>query len=333
MRFVFNRRGNASEQKQTPVELEIYFSRSERKFIPTGLLLYAGQWDKDSHVVNHLQSGTLNKQLDDFFKKYQKLCTSILDDGKEFTIDTLNERLGKKEKPSTSFIDFMYDCIASRQLRDSTRRVHIAAWETLKRFKRMRNFSDLTTDNIKRLDLFLREEDPTRCQVTIHGYHKRIKPYVIEAYKLRYIDFNPYTAFDNVRGSSKEREPLTQSELNRLRNIELNDKLDRVRDIFIFGCYTGLSYADIALFRYDTDVVQSGDMYFIDGERLKTTTKFYTPLLKPAFDVLVKYNYRLPLMSNQKYNDYLHVIEAKLELKKPLTSHIARHTFATTITL
>lgn len=334
MRFVFNRRGNASEQKQTPVELEIYFSRSERKFIPTGLTIFVGQWDKGSHVINHLQSKLLNRQLDDFLKKYEKLYEAILTDGKEFTMDNLNERLGKnKKKESTSFIDFMYDHITRRKLRDSTRRVHIAALETLKRFKRIRNFSDLTPENIKRFDDFLRDEDPTRCQVTIHGYHKRVKPYVIEAYKLRYIGFNPYNAFDNVRGTSKEREPLTQQELDHLRTIDLPDKLDRVRDLFIFGCYTGLSYSDIALFRYETDVVQSNGMYFIDGERLKTGTKFYTPLLNPAMDVLVKRNYKLPMISNQKYNDFLHVIEARLDLNKPLTSHVARHTFATTVTL
>lgn len=58
------------------------------------------------------------------------------------------------------------------------------------------------------------------------------------------------------------------------------DKLARVRDVFVFGCYTGLSYSDICLFRYDKDVVQSNGMYYIDGERLKTGTKFYTPVLK-----------------------------------------------------
>lgn len=334
MRFVFNRRGNASEEKQTPVELEIYVTRKERKIIPTGLSIYAGQWDKDDHVINHTQAKLLNKQLDDFLKKYEKLIAVIQTAGKEVTMDNLNACLGKpKEKESVSFVDFMYDRIASRKFRDSTRRAHIAAWETLLRFGKIRNFSDLTPENIKRFDDFLRKEDPDRKQVTLHGYHKRIKPYVIEAYKLRYIEFNPYSAFNDVRGTSKEREPLTQQELDHLRMIELPNKLDRIRDIFVFACYTGLAYADICLFRYSTDVVQSNGMYFIDGERLKTTTKFYTPLLNPAMDVLAKYEYHLPMVSNQKYNDFLHVIEARLDLKKPLTSHTARHTFATTVTL
>jgi integrase/recombinase XerD len=56
-------------------------------------------------------------------------------------------------------------------------------------------------------------------------------------------------------------------------------------------------------------------------------------LLPPAMKVLEKYHLRLPQLSNQKYNDYLHVIEARLGLNKPLTSHVARHTFATTVAL
>lgn len=58
-------------------------------------------------------------------------------------------------------------------------------------------------------------------KVTIHGYHKRVKPYILEAHKLRYIDYSPYDVFDVSRGTSKEREPLNQYELNLLRDAEL----------------------------------------------------------------------------------------------------------------
>ena len=132
-----------------------------------------------------------------------------------------------------------------------------SAWETVRRFGRLRSFNDVTIENIERFDDFLRKEAPTRCQVTIHGYHKRLKPYVIEAYKLRYIENNPYNFFDDERGTSKEREPLTESELERLRTIELSPRLDRVRDLFIFAAYTGLSYSDMCAFRFDLDTVEN----------------------------------------------------------------------------
>ena len=118
-----------------------------------------------------------------------------------------------------------------------------------------------------------------------------------------------------------------------LRSMELPDKLDRVRDMFIFCCYTGLAYADLNAFDYGKHVIVRDGLEYIDGNRIKTGTEFFTPLLKPAREILAKYGNKLPSMSDQKYNDYLHVIEARMDLKKPLTSHVARHTFATTVCL
>lgn len=333
MRLVFNRRGNASREKQTPVELEIYFNRSERKFIPSELFLYAGQFEGEQ-VVNHSQAKALNKQLGDLKNKYRKIFAAMSVDGKDCTLENLNERIGKsKKKEPISFLEFMYDRIAERDLRDSTKRTHLVAWEALRRFGGIKSFDSLTAKNLQLFDNFLRKEDSGRKQTTLHGYHKRIKVYVIEAMKLEYVSANPYNIFKDVRGIGKEREPLMQDELEKLRAVPLYGKLDKVRDLFVFGCYTGLAYSDIMLFCYDTDVVQSNGLSYIDGERLKTGTKFYTPLLKPALEVLMKYKYKLPTISNQKYNDFLHAIEARIGLNKSLTSHIARHTFATTVTL
>lgn len=331
VRYIYDRRRTATDVKQAAVEIEVYFSRTQRKFINTGVQLLPEQWN-GAIVIKHDDCDRLNNTLSSAKKKVERLLIAMDVDEEVITMQSFTARVEGKTKP-TSFIEFMYNCICKRQLRDSTKRAHLAAWETVKKFGRMRTFADLTPETLKRFDDFLRDEDPTRSQVTIHGYHKRVKPYILEANRLRYIEYSPYDVFEVPRGNSKEREPLNQYELNRLRAAELPSKLERVRDVFIFGCYTGLSYSDICLFRFDKDVAQSNGMYYIDGERLKTGTKFYTPLLKPAMEVLQKYDYRLPMTSIQKYNDYLHVIEAKLELKKPLTSHIARHTFATTVTL
>ena len=150
---------------------------------------------------------------------------------------------------------------------------------------------------------------------------------------LGYIPENPYNHFEDKRGRYKPRKPLTRDELEALRSLPLSGRLDRVRDLFVFCCYTGLAVADLAAFSYEQHVVERNGMLYIDGNRIKTGTEFFTPLLKPARDILTKYDNKLPVISGQKYNDYLHVIEAKLGLKKPLTSHVARHTFATTVCL
>ena len=77
-----------------------------------------------------------------------------------------------------------------------------------------------------------------RGQTTIHGYHKRIKPYINEALRLGLIEDTPYRVFKDKHGRYKTRQPLTMDELQSIRNIELNDRqLQKVRDQFIFQCY------------------------------------------------------------------------------------------------
>ena len=115
----------------------------------------------------------------------------------------------------------------------------------------------------------------------------------------------------------------------KIRKAEYTGHLERARDLFVFMAYTGLAYCDMALFNYKTMTEEHDDYTYIDGSRLKTGSNFFTPILPPAMDILKKYNYKLPVRSNQKINDYLHVIEADLHINKPVTCHIARHSFAT----
>jgi len=334
VRFIFNRRKTASTTTTANVELEIYFSRSKRVRINTGISVYLGEWSNEFYVVKRKDSTELNMQLANAYNEQMKVFAEISSSGKEINSGSY-ESYRKKQAPSApkSFLSYMDKRITERKLTAGTKRQHLEALDALRRFGGINLFSTLTSENIESFDIFLRNENPERLQTTIHGYHKRIKPYIIESYKLGYIDVNPYNRFKDVRGTHRERKPLTMKELDQLRSIELPIKLARVRDLFIFCCFTGLSYVDMSLFDYNKDVVEENGSLYIDGERLKTGTSFYTPLLSPAFDVLKQCNYKLPHMSVQKYNDYLHVIETKLDLKKPLTSHIARHTYATTVCL
>lgn len=120
--------------------------------------------------------------------------------------------------------------------------------------------------------------------------------------------------------------------LDRLRAAVLPDRLARVRDLFIFCAYTGLAYSDSQCVEF-FEVVDISGARFIDATRRKTGTRFLTPLLAPAEAVLRRYGGRLPLISNQRANVYLHEVERRLGFRKPLTTHVARHTFATTVAL
>lgn len=177
---------------------------------------------------------------------------------------------------------------------------------------------------------------------TAHKYIKNLKKIMNMSVGLDWIPSNP---FNNFRCSytSPDREVLTQEELDviRLKDID-TDRLAEVRDVFIFCCYSGFAYSDIYKFEYNSVTKGIDGDYWLSTKRQKTGTKESVPLLPIALDIIEKYrdhqycieaNKLLPVNSNQRYNGYLKEIAAICGIKKKITSHIARHTFATTVTL
>ena len=125
-------------------------------------------------------------------------------------------------------------------------------------------------------------------------------------------------------------EPLTVEEIRRIRQKEFKTKrMEQVRDCFVFACYSGLAFTDLKnLSERDLLVDESGKEWIIKP-RQKTKIISHIPLLPVAKEIWEKYNYQLPIPSNQKYNAYLHEIGAVCGINKNLHSHLARHTFAT----
>ncbi|MEE1226089.1 MAG: phage integrase SAM-like domain-containing protein [Bacteroidales bacterium] len=119
-------------------------------------------------------------------------------------------------------------------------------------------------------------------------------------------------------------EPLSINELQKIWNMDVEGSLEKVRDCFIFQCYTGLSYCDMASLSMDD--IKDGIIY---KNRKKTDVRSVIPLLPIPRQILEKYNYNLPVISNQKYNVYLKALATACGIKTRLYSHLARHTAAT----
>lgn len=334
IKAVFDRKKKASAITTGVVEIEIVFNRTRRKVLSTGIELYSNQWE-DGLVVRHAESKKLNKQINELIRKYESIARSILQEGDEITYQTFSAVLERKSgKYGTDFINFCYDVMDRRGLRASTLRAHKCALEALRESKTIRTFDDLTPENIKRFDMWLKQQDPDREQPTIYNYHKRLKPYINEAVSLGIIDESPYLRFKAERGKHKPKEALNEEELAAVRALELFDEsLGKARDLFVFCCYTGLAHADMEAFDFSRDVVTVHGCNYIDKQRIKTGTKYYAPILPPAMAILEKYHYQLPHFSQQAYNRLLKCIGALINTKKNLSSHIARYTFATTVLL
>lgn len=162
------------------------------------------------------------------------------------------------------------------------------------------------------------------------------------AISLELIKKNPYSKY-KVHLEETNREFLTQLELSSIEAKEINiPRLAAIRDIFVFACYTGLSYSDISKLSIDHLRIGIDKNEWIIIDRSKTNNRCRIPLLPRAKLILKRYNdtpqYRikgllLPVLTNQKMNSYLKELADICGIRKELTMHMARHTFATTVTL
>ncbi len=157
-----------------------------------------------------------------------------------------------------------------------------------------------------------------------------------------WIDKDPFLGF-NMAKKEVTRTALTNEEIKAIASKEFTiTRLVVVRDIFLFSCYSGLAYADVKKLKRSELVTGVDGNLWIICKRQKTDVPSRVPILPVAESILKKYEQNmeckqkdilLPVLSNQKMNAYLKEIADLCSVHKTLTYHIARHTFATTITL
>jgi len=173
-------------------------------------------------------------------------------------------------------------------------------------------------------------------------YLANFKKIVLRCLKNGWLQKDPFLGF-NMAKKEVERTALTEHELEKLCSTRFSiERLEIVKNIFLFSCYSGLAYADVQkLKRSEIRIGVDGEKW-IFTKRQKTDVSSRIPLLPPALKILDRFEEHpeckckdrvLPVLSNQKMNSYLKEIADVYGINKNLTYHIARHTFATTVTL
>jgi site-specific recombinase XerD len=194
---------------------------------------------------------------------------------------------------------------------------------------------------IKEFEFYLKSV--AKCQHNSAMKHvKALKKIIRIALANEFIKKDPFFNY-TITHTKIERDVLTQHELTVLTEKEINiERLDVIRDLFLFQCYTGLAYKDLATLESDHIQIGIDGNKWIAKKRSKTGVSFRVPLFPVSERILKKYlNHRcnsiegkiLPVPSNQKMNAYLKELADICGIKKKLHTHLARHTFATTITL
>jgi site-specific recombinase XerD len=177
---------------------------------------------------------------------------------------------------------------------------------------------------------------------TTMKYLANVKKIVIRCLKNGWLQKDPFIGF-NMAKKEVERTALTEFELQTLSTKTFPvERLSIVKDIFLFSCYSGLAYADLQKLKRSEIVIGMDGEKWIFTKRQKTDISSRIPLLPAALQILNRYaeypqckygDKVLPVLSNQKMNAYLKEIADVCGITKNLTYHIARHTFATTVTL
>lgn len=199
-------------------------------------------------------------------------------------------------------------------------------------------FTALDRSFVEKYDIHLR----TDCHLslgTIVNLTTSLKTVIKEAIADGILTFNPFWGYETER-PKRELKYLTEQELNLLMTTPLNNaRLYIVRDLFLFSCYTGISYGDMCTLTRNNMVKDENGTLWIHTSRKKTKVEYDVPLLDVPLQILNKYcgvdpnGKLLPMYSNSDVNKYLKTIASICGINRKLVFHMARHTYATEITL
>ena len=321
---IYNRRKEVERTGVGTICLSVFGTRECRKIIQVG----TATPDKFDEVVK-------SPEVQEKIRYYDTIANYMVIAGIPITIANLNNLLenGKniivQSKCYIKTLDLFTNYLAKESgFKQKTLEKKSHTLELIQEFGKMKTLGDITPERLKEFDEWL-HDGGKRTDVTVYVYHKNLKKWCRMAFEDGYLEESPYKKVHFTKGKSKERLPLSQEELDRIATLELTGNADRARDMFIFAAYTGLALCDVLTFDYNKMTETHNGNVYISGSRLKTSTPFFTPIMKPAMQVLKKRNFHLPYMCDQKVNDYLKLIKDWARIQKPLTFHIARHTFAT----
>lgn len=328
---VWNRYGKASANQDAVIEVCVAYNKRQ-KWMSTRIRVYPHEWDKvHRRVINRLDAIEINKLLDQLVADVREVIYDMHKEG-QIDIDTIPARLAAKRKPNLTFFDFLDKQVEIRK----HGKAPVTGWrwerfvETFKEWGRIKTFYDLTEQKIIDFDRYLKNQG-MKANSRWHNKHKFLNSFIRDAQKAGLIQVNPYDMVLIDKGNDCDgiQKHLTPDEFLQLKAAKMpSERLERVQDLFVFQTYTCLAYKD--LIQFNTKRIEE-----IDGEptyrgrRGKTKIEFVIPMMPPALEVLKKYNGKLPMLSNVKYNAFLKEVAKEVGIKKPLSTHWARHTGAT----
>ena len=328
--LIYNRYGQASATQDAVIEIRVYYNR-KAKYMSTRIRVFPKEWQR-GRVVNRVDAVIINKQLDRLLIDVRQTIYDMYDAG-QIDIDAIPSRLKAKRKPSISLLDFCEERAKIRKYGKAvdTQKRYDRFLRFLKEYAKIRTFYDLTEAKVLELDRYLQKQNNMKAKSRWNNYHRFLDAFINDAKKKALVTVNPYDNVNLEKGDDTDaiNKCLFPEELEALSEVQMpSERLERVRDLFVFQSYTGFAFKDFKNFDPMRLREKNGKIVYVE-DRKKSKKQFTIPFLPPAKKILDKYERKLPLISNVKYNKYLKEVAAAAGIDKPLTTHWARHTAGT----
>ena len=348
----------AKKVKNNPKASTIYLRitvSGKRTEISTGQTINTSQWGIKSGKVtgNTPNAKQLNALLEGIRSKIFECYTALFNTGKEITCESLRNKYLKIEERKVTLIETfkdhnskMKELIGKEFSKGTWERYETSLRHTQSFLKWKFNLSDINVCDVNHAfvadyEFYLRTVRNCSNNSAVK-YIKNFQKIINICLNNEWMSKNPFIGYKSKIEKVDVRF-LTPQQLKDIQSKNfISERLSIVRDIFVFCCYTGLAYVDVKnLTKQKISVGIDGGLW-IKTKRAKTKIEASIPLLSEAHEILTKYenhqkclneNTVLPVLSNQKMNEYLKEIGALCEIDFDITFHTARHTFATTITL
>lgn len=325
-----------------------------REAVNTGVHVQQQNWDKAKSRVKGTSPEVLaqNNLLSALRTKATNIYTESVSQGLPITSQVIKAKLvnpGTKAEYLIRLFELHNDYVKRKVGIEVSKATH-TKYETLRLkvkgyLRKSMGTGDIALDKLNKgflmgFELYLKADEHIGHNTAIK-YIQFLKRVINYGIGMEWLKHDPFKAFKCTL-QPVIRECLTQEEVDRIHKKELvSARLSQVRDVFVFSCYTGLAYADVKKLRHGEIAKGVDGQLWIQTYRAKTKTRVPIPLLPEALKLIDKYKPSsadssrpvFPVPSNQKMNSYLKEIADVCGITKTLTFHIARHTFATTITL
>ena len=335
--------------EEGPVEVRVTINRKPY-YINTGVRVrkerLVGNTIRDDRFST--DADLLNERLTTIVRLVEKEVNLCLDERRTIDVVAIRRKVwdvAADDDGEPTLIKWIKNMASTANISSTTKKRYQTLINKLVDYGQLTRWEHLSPENIYGFDVWLRQQyvPLTQNQIdagvepehissdTVYNYHKCLKAMLNRALKFGKISVNPY---DRMKGEFKRTrrdvvDYLTEEQMFKVMELTPvpGSQVAMARDLFVFQMFTGLAYSDTQHFDISKYREVDGEWRFI-GERIKTGVPYVSTLLPPVVEVLERNGWKVPKMTNQRYNQLLKAIGMVIGIER-LHSHMGRHSFAT----